>query len=122
MREMLHPTAAIAGMGLGDDVLLITDGRFSGGTRGGAVGHVSPEAAAGGPIALLREGDQVRIDVDARRLDLMVEAGELERRRPGWKPPAPKYDRGVLGVYSRLVGSAADGAVIGFTRENEEGG
>lgn len=122
MREMLHPTAAIAGMGLGDEVLLVTDGRFSGGTRGGAVGHVSPEAAAGGPIALVREGDPVQIDVDARRLELVVDRGEMERRRRDFRPPAPKYDRGVLAVYSRLVGSAADGAVIDFKHENEEGG
>jgi dihydroxy-acid dehydratase len=118
MREMLHPTATIAGMGLDDEVLLITDGRFSGGTRGGAVGHLSPEAAAGGAIALVREGDLIEIDVDARRLDLLVDPEELERRRAGWKPPAPKYDRGVLGVYSRLVSSASDGAVIDFTGEN----
>jgi dihydroxy-acid dehydratase len=118
MREMLHPTATIAGMGLDDEVLLITDGRFSGGTRGGAVGHLSPEAAAGGPIALVREGDLIEIDVDARRLDLLVDPEELERRRAGWKPPAPKYDRGVLGVYSRLVSSATDGAVIDFTGES----
>jgi dihydroxy-acid dehydratase len=115
MREMLHPTATIAGMGLDDEVLLVTDGRFSGGTRGGAVGHLSPEAAAGGPIALVRDGDLIEIDVDARRLDLLVDSEELEHRRAGWKPPAPKYDRGVLGVYSRLVGSASNGAVIDFT-------
>ncbi len=122
MREMLHPTAAIAGMGLEDEVLLVTDGRFSGGTRGGAVGHVSPEAAAGGPIALVRDGDQVQIDVDGRRLELIVDAQELERRRREWMPPAPKYDRGVLAVYSRLVGSAAEGAVIDVTGESGEGG
>lgn len=122
MREMLHPTASIAGMGLDDEVLLVTDGRFSGGTRGGAVGHVSPEAAAGGPIALVREGDQIQIDVDGRRLNLIVEEGELERRRREWKAPAFKYDRGVLAVYSRLVGSAASGAVIDFKEESGEKG
>ncbi len=122
MREMLHPTAAIAGMGLGDEVLLITDGRFSGGTRGGAVGHVSPEAAAGGPIALVREGDQIQIDVDGRRLELIVDEKELKHRRREWKPPEPKYDKGVLAVYSRLVGSAAEGAVIDFTGKSGEGG
>jgi dihydroxy-acid dehydratase len=115
MREMLHPTAAIAGMGLDDEVLLITDGRFSGGTRGGAVGHVSPEAAAGGPIALVKEGDRIQIDVDGRKLDLVVDEKELERRRATWTAPAPKYDRGVLAVYTRMVGSASSGAIIDLT-------
>lgn len=122
MREMLHPTAAIAGMGLDDEVLLVTDGRFSGGTRGGAVGHVSPEAAVGGPIALVREGDQVQIDVDGRRVDLKVDEGELESRRREWKAPAPAYDHGVLAIYSRLAGSAAGGAVIDFTGDGAGGG
>ncbi len=122
MREMLQPTASIAGMGLDDEVLLVTDGRFSGGTRGGAVGHVSPEAAAGGPIALVREGDPIQIDVDGRRLDLIVGEDELERRRREWKAPAPKYDHGVLAVYSRLVGSAASGAVIDFKEVSGEKG
>jgi dihydroxy-acid dehydratase len=122
MREMLHPTATIAGMGLDDEVLLVTDGRFSGGTRGGAVGHVSPEAAAGGPLALVLEGDQIEIDLDGRRLDILVGAEELADRRKSWKAPAPKFDRGVLAVYSRLVGSAASGAVIDFKEESGEKG
>lgn len=122
MREMLLPTATIAGMGLEDEVLLITDGRFSGGTRGGAVGHVSPEAAAGGPVALVREGDTISIDVQARSLELLVEDAELERRRSGWKPPAPPSGSDVLAVYSKFVGSAAGGAVIEVTEAEDEGG
>jgi dihydroxy-acid dehydratase len=117
MREMLLPTATIAGMGLDDEVLLVTDGRYSGGTRGGAVGHVSPEAASGGPIALVQEGDRVEVDIENRRLDLLVPDDELERRRKAWQPPSLKERRGVLGVYSRLVGSAADGAVMDSTDE-----
>ncbi len=112
MREMLMPTSAIAGMGLADDVLLVTDGRFSGGTRGGAIGHVSPEAAAGGPIALVRDGDTVEVDMDARRLDLLVDDAELDRRRAACKTPAPGARRGVLSVYESMVGSAAGGAVV----------
>ena len=121
MREMLLPTATIAGMGLEDEVLLLTDGRFSGGTRGGAVGHISPEAAAGGPIALVEEGDVVEIDVEARRLELLVDAGELERRRAAWSPPGPTDERGILGVYSRLVGSAASGALLDVSAARVEG-
>jgi dihydroxy-acid dehydratase len=122
MREMLLPTATIAGMGLEDEVLLVTDGRFSGGTRGGAVGHVSPAAAAGGPIALAMDGDGIEIDVEERRLDIDVPTDELEKRREGWRPPAAKMDKGVLAVYSRLVSSAASGAVIDFTDENGKRG
>jgi len=112
MREMLMPTATIAGMGLDDEVLLITDGRFSGGTRGGAIGHVSPEAAAGGPIAFVRDGDLIEVDVDDRRLELLVDYEEFDRRREGWKAPAPRVTEGVLGVYSEMVGSASGGAVV----------
>ncbi|MBU4302644.1 MAG: dihydroxy-acid dehydratase [Actinobacteria bacterium] len=112
MREMLLPTATIAGMGQGDEVLLVTDGRFSGGTRGGAVGHVSPEAAAGGPISLVDDGDLVEIDVGERRLDLLVGGLELERRRQSWRPPEGETGSGLLAVYSRIVGSAAGGAVV----------
>jgi dihydroxy-acid dehydratase len=111
MREMLAVTGAIKGAGLGKDVLLITDGRFSGGTTGLCVGHLAPEAAAGGPVALVRDGDRIRLDVKARTLDLLVEDGELDRRRAGWVPPAPRYRTGVLAKYARLVGSAARGAV-----------
>jgi dihydroxy-acid dehydratase len=112
MREMLLPTATIAGMGLGDEVLLITDGRFSGGTRGGAIGHVSPEAASGGPIALVQEGDTVEVDIKARTLELIIDEAEMERRRAAWRPPPPKDSRGILAVYEQMVGSAAGGATI----------
>ena len=112
MREMLLPTATIAGMGLADEVLLVTDGRFSGGTRGGAVGHVSPEAAAGGPIALVRDGDTIEIDVDKRRLDLDVTEDILASRRKRLSPPARAVPPGVLSVYAKLVGSASGGATI----------
>ncbi len=112
MREMLLPTATIAGMGLADEVLLVTDGRFSGGTRGGAVGHVSPEAAAGGPIAFVEEGDPVEINVDERRLDLLVDESELVKRRNLWKGGPRKELKGVLAVYQKLVGSASAGAVF----------
>ena len=111
MREMLAVTGAIKGAGLGKDVLLLTDGRFSGGTTGLCVGHVAPEATLGGPIALVADGDRIRLDVAARTLDLLVPEEELERRRAGWSPLAPRYTTGVLGKYARLVGSAAQGAV-----------
>jgi dihydroxy-acid dehydratase len=111
MREMLMITAAIKGAGLGQDVLLITDGRFSGGTTGLCVGHVAPEAADGGPIALVADGDRVRIDLRARTLDLLVEPAELDRRRAVWQPLPPRYTRGVLAKYVKLVGSASKGAV-----------
>jgi dihydroxy-acid dehydratase len=111
MQEMLSVTAALVGEGLGDSVALITDGRFSGGTHGLMIGHVAPEAAMGGPIALVREGDQITIDVDRKALDLDVTADELERRRAGWAPPAPRYTTGVLAKYAALVSSASEGAV-----------
>jgi dihydroxy-acid dehydratase len=110
MREMLAVTSAIKGAGLGSDVALLTDGRFSGATHGFSIGHVAPEATAGGPIALVAEGDRIRIDVPARRMDLLVDEAELERRRVGWRPPAPRYTRGVLAKYARTVGSASTGA------------
>jgi dihydroxy-acid dehydratase len=113
MREMLAVTAAIKGAGLGKDVLLLTDGRFSGGTTGLCIGHVAPEAAVGGPIALVHDGDLVRLDMTARTLDLLVDDAELERRRAEWKPLPPRFDYGVLGKYAKLVGSAAVGAVCG---------
>jgi dihydroxy-acid dehydratase len=113
MREMLMVTSAIKGAGLGKDLLLLTDGRFSGGTTGLCVGHVAPEATDGGPIALVAEGDTVRLDLAARTLDLVVDAAELERRRAGWKPLEPRYTTGVLGKYAKLVGSAAQGAITG---------
>jgi dihydroxy-acid dehydratase len=111
MREMLAVTGAIKGAGLGKSVLLVTDGRFSGGTTGLCIGHVAPEAVDGGPIAFVRNGDRVRLDVEARTLDLLVDDAELAARRDGWVPPAAKHRRGVLAKYARLVGSAATGAV-----------
>ncbi|WP_028587542.1 dihydroxy-acid dehydratase [Desulfocurvus vexinensis] len=110
MREMLSPTANIAGMGLGESVALITDGRFSGGTRGAAIGHVSPEAADGGPMALVREGDLIEIDIPARALNLLVEPAELDARRKAHVPPAREIASPLLRRYSRLVQSAAQGA------------
>jgi dihydroxy-acid dehydratase len=113
MREMLMVTGAIKGAGLGKDVLLLTDGRFSGGTTGLCVGHVAPEATDGGPIALVQDGDQIRLDLGSRTLDVLVAADELERRRAGWKPLEPRYTTGVLAKYAKLVGSAAQGAITG---------
>jgi len=111
MREMLAPTAAIIGAGLGDAVALITDGRFSGGTYGLVVGHVAPEAAVGGTIALVEEGDSITIDAEMRLLQLNISAEELQRRREVWRPREPQYIRGVLAKYSRLVSSSSFGAV-----------
>ena len=111
MREMLAVTAAIKGAGLGKDVLLLTDGRFSGGTTGLCIAHVAPEAVDGGPIALVRDGDLIKLDVGTRTLDLLVDDEELAKRRVGWEPMPPKYKTGVLSKYRKLVGSAAFGAV-----------
>jgi len=113
MREMLAITGAIKGAGLGKDVLLLTDGRFSGGTTGLCVGHVAPEAVDGGPIAFVRDGDRIRLDVGNRLLDVTVDEEELAARRDGWTPQAPKYTKGVLAKYSKLVQSAAVGAICG---------
>jgi dihydroxy-acid dehydratase len=113
MREMLAITGAIKGAGLGKDVLLITDGRFSGGTTGLCVGHIAPEAVDAGPIAFLRDGDQITLDVANRRLDVAVDESELAARREGWTPKPAKYTRGVLGKYAKVVQSAAHGAVCG---------
>jgi dihydroxy-acid dehydratase len=113
MREMLAVTAAIKGAGLGKDVLLLTDGRFSGGTTGLCIGHVAPEAVDAGPIAFVRDGDLIRVDIAARSIDLLVDETELEARRAGWSPLPPRYTRGVLAKYSKLVKSAALGAVTG---------
>ncbi len=112
MREMLTPTSAISGMGLSSSCALITDGRFSGATKGPAVGHVSPEAAEGGPIALVREGDAVTVDIDAGVLSLGVAAEELAARRAAWQPPKPRVTSGYLARYSKLVSSADRGAVL----------
>ena len=111
MREMLSPTSALIGVGLGDSVGLITDGRFSGGTYGMVVGHVAPEAFVGGTIALVHEGDSITIDAEERLLQLNVSEGELVRRRAAWQPPAPRYTRGVLAKYARLVSTASRGAI-----------
>jgi dihydroxy-acid dehydratase len=113
MREMLAVTGAIKGAGLGKDVLLVTDGRFSGATTGLCIGHVAPEATDGGPIALVRDGDEIVLDMASRTLDLRVDPDELARRRAAWSAPAPKHERGVLAKYARLVGSAAQGAICG---------
>jgi dihydroxy-acid dehydratase len=111
MPEMLAPTSAIIGAGLGESVALITDGRFSGGTWGMVVGHVAPEAAVGGNIALIREGDSITVDAYALLLQLNVDDAELARRRAAWKPPAPRYTRGVLAKFAKLTSSASRGAV-----------
>jgi dihydroxy-acid dehydratase len=113
MREMLAVTAAIVGAGLGDSVALLTDGRFSGATRGFTIGHVSPEASRGGPIAAIREGDTIAIDVAKRRLDVELSEAEIKARLQAWKPPAPRYRTGVMAKYARMVSSASVGAVTG---------
>ena len=112
MREGLSPTSALAGVGLADSVALLTDGRFSGGTRGAAVGHISPEAAEGGPLAALKDGDRITLDVERRRLDVALSAAEMKRRLKNWKPPAPKITSGYLYRYSRMVSSASQGAIF----------
>lgn len=112
MREMLSATSAIVGVGLGEQVALITDGRFSGVTRGAAIGHISPEAAEGGLIALVEEGDQISIDIPNRRLDLLVDEDEIDRRRSRWTPPEPKVKQGYLARYARMVTSANTGAIL----------
>ena len=111
MREMLSPTSAIMGRGLGSDVALITDGRFSGGSHGFVVGHVTPEAFDGGPIALVQDGDEIVIDAVADSIELSVSDDELQRRREAWQQPQPRYTRGVLAKYARTVSSASTGAV-----------
>lgn len=112
MREMLNPTSAIMGMGLGDSVALVTDGRFSGATRGACIGHVSPEAAAGGPIAFVKNGDRIRIDIPNRRIDLLVSDEEMAARKEGWTPKTPDITTGYLARYAKLVSSANEGAVL----------
>ncbi|HEY0774735.1 MAG TPA: dihydroxy-acid dehydratase, partial [Nocardioidaceae bacterium] len=113
MREMLAITGAIKGAGLGKDVLLLTDGRFSGGTTGLCVGHIAPEAVDGGPIAFVRDGDPILLDVSNRRLEVTIDETELASRKDGWTPHEPKYTKGVLGKYAKVVQSAAHGAVCG---------
>lgn len=111
MREMLAPTAAIAGMGLLESVALVTDGRFSGGTRGACIGHISPEAAEGGPIAVVHENDKILLDIRRRRLELLVPGPELKERLTRFKPPKPRAKKGYLELYQRVVSSAAEGAI-----------
>ena len=113
MREMLAITGAIKGAGLGKDVLLLTDGRFSGGTTGLCIGHVAPEAVDGGPIAFVKDGDRIRVDIAARTFDLLVDDAELEARKVGWEPLPAKFTKGVLAKYAKLVHSASTGAYCG---------
>ena len=117
MREMLSPTGAIMGKGMGQDVAFLTDGRFSGGSHGFVVGHVTPEAAVGGPIALIKNGDIITIDAEKREVNVELGAAELKRRAKAWKPPKPRYRRGVLAKYARLVSSASEGAVTDLPRD-----
>ncbi len=112
MQEMLTPTAAIIGRGLGLDVALITDGRFSGGTQGAAIGHISPEAAVGGPIALIKEGDEILVDIPGKKLELLVDNAEMEKRKEAWKPREPRIRSGYLARYARMVTSGSRGAVL----------
>jgi len=111
MREMLGPTSAVMGRGLGEDVALITDGRFSGGSHGFVVGHITPEAFCGGPIALIKNGDTITIDAKKKTIDLDITAKEMETRQKAWKQPKPRYKRGVLAKYAATVTSASEGAV-----------
>jgi dihydroxy-acid dehydratase len=112
MREMLSPTAAIVGMGLADDVALITDGRFSGGTQGPCIGHISPEAQVGGVIAIVKDGDEIQIDIPARKLELLVSEDEIKKRLSIWRAPEPKEKEGYLARYAKVVSSASEGAIL----------
>jgi dihydroxy-acid dehydratase len=111
MREMLAPTATLMGLGLGDSVALITDGRFSGGTRGPCIGHISPEAAEGGPIALIQNGDRISLDIPNRKLDILLDQAELTKRQKDWRPPNQKITKGWLSRYAKVVTSANTGAI-----------
>src|SRR5208282_4728185 len=110
--EMLSPTSAIAGMGLSESVALITDGRFSGGTRGPCIGHVSPEAMEGGPLAIVKDGDLIKIDIPKRSLELLLKKDEIKKRLDAWMRPNPKITKGYLARYARFVSSAAEGAIM----------
>jgi dihydroxy-acid dehydratase len=112
MREMLSPTSAISGMGLGESVVLLTDGRFSGGTRGPCIGHISPEAAEGGPIAIIRNGDKIVLDIPGRTLTLKLSSAEIKKRLAKWKPREPKIKSGWLARYAKVVTSANTGAIV----------
>ena len=118
MREMLGVTAARDGQGHAEDVALITDGRFSGATRGISIGHVAPEAAVGGPLAAVRDGDTITIDIPDRRIDVDLSADELDTRLAEWSPPQPQYTTGVLAKYATLFGSAAQGAISNVTLDS----
>jgi dihydroxy-acid dehydratase len=111
MREMLGPTSAVMGKGLGKEVALITDGRFSGGSHGFVVGHITPEAAVGGPLAIVKNGDKITIDAESRAITLHVEEAEIASRLAKWKKPKPRYTKGVLAKYAKLTSSASEGAV-----------
>ena len=111
MREMLSPTSAIMGRGLGNDVALITDGRFSGGSHGFVVGHITPEAMVGGPIAIIENGDTITIDADSNEINLEISDEEIQKRLSAWKAPEPNVTRGVLAKYAKTVGSASEGAI-----------
>ena len=111
MQEMLAVTGAIMGAGLGDSTILITDGRFSGATRGGSIGHVAPEAAVGGPIGLVNFGDIITLDIETRQLNVNISDEEMKKRKDAWVPRKPNYERGVLAKYAKLVSSASEGAV-----------
>jgi len=112
MREMLAPTSAIAGMGLDGDVALITDGRFSGGTRGASIGHVSPEAMEGGPIAAIRNGDLIEIDIPNKKINAKLTEEEIQKRLSDWRPPEPKITKGYMARYAAGVSSASEGAIF----------
>ena len=112
MREMLSPTSAISGMGLGESVVLLTDGRFSGGTRGPCIGHISPEAAEGGPIAVVRNGDRIVLDIPNRKLEIKLSKTEIKKRLAKWKPREPKIKYGWLARYAKMVTSANTGAIV----------
>lgn len=113
MREMSIPAAMLVGMGLGDSVAMITDGRYSGATRGPCIGHVTPEAADGGPLAIVRNGDTIEFDIPKRKLRICLTKSEISERLKKWKPPAPKIDKGFLKIYRQIVGDAATGARLG---------
>ena len=112
MREMLAPTATLTGMGMTDKVALLTDGRFSGGTRGPCIGHISPEAMEGGTIAFVKDGDEIEIDIPNRKIELKVASEELNKRKASWKPPEPKIKKGWLSRYAKVVTSANTGAIV----------
>jgi dihydroxy-acid dehydratase len=112
MVEMLSPTSYIIGAGLGESVALITDGRFSGGTRGACIGHISPEAAVGGPIGLLKNGDNIEIDISNNKINVKLSKQELSKRKKAWKPPKPRFTKGYLAKYASLATSADTGAVL----------